>query len=387
MTQKELSPALPRVLFVGAFPSANRTIFGGMVTDCRALLDSSLPRRAALDLVDTTQAAQPLPGLMRRLIFSVRRLISYVWRVERGHPDAVLLFTAAGASVAEKGAMAWYARLRGIPALMFPRAGPVLDACRESRFTRWWVRGAFAGANTVLCMGETWQKFAQETLGFDAAHTPIISSWTATRDLLALGAAREPANGPVRLLFVGWLDREKGVGELLEACRMLARARRFELTLVGEGNLSRHAKDFVADHALEGFIRLAGWRSGADLHDAYARADVFVLPSWSEGLPNAMVEAMAAGLACVVSTVGSVPDVVKNDESALLVSPRDAVGLERALARVIDDADLRRRLGKAAHAIAARDFGVEQAVDHLLQAVHSARASRKRRSPENGMAR
>ena len=375
------------MLFVGAFPPPNRAIFGGMVTDCRALLGSSLPRRAALDLVDTTQAAQPLPGLMRRLLHSVRRLFRFVWRIERGHPDAVLLFTAAGSSVVEKGAMAWYARMRGIPALMFPRAGPVLDACRRSRFTRWWVRGAFAGARSVLCMGETWQKFAQDTLGFDAADTPIIASWTATSDLLALGGTREPTPGPVRLLFVGWVDREKGVGELLEACRRLAKDRRFELTLVGEGNLSRTVKDFVSTNGLEAFIRPAGWRSGADLHEAYARADVFVLPSWSEGLPNAMVEAMAAGLACVVTTVGSVPDVVANDVSALLVAPRDIDGLERALSRVIDDADLRRRLGKAAHTIAARDFGVEQAVDHMLLAVAAARAAPKRRGQKGGAAR
>jgi len=383
----EQSPALPRVLFVGVFPPANRAVFGGMVTDCRALLGSSLPRRATLDLVDTTQASQPPPGFLRRLLLAVRRFFRYIGRVERGRPDAVLLFTAAGASVAEKGAMAWYARLRGIPALMFPRAGPVLDACQKSRFTRWWVRGAFAGARSVLCMGETWQKFAQETLGFDAADTPIIASWTATHDLLALGAARRPATGPVRLLFVGWVDREKGVGELLEACRVLARDRRFELTLVGEGNLSRDAKDFVAKHGLDACIRFAGWRSGADLHDAYARADVFVLPSWSEGLPNAMVEAMAAGLACVVSSVGSVPDVVEDGESALLVPPRDIAALERALARVIDDSGLRARLGAAGHAIAARDFGVEQAVDHMLLAVKAARASPRRRSQQSGAAR
>jgi glycosyltransferase involved in cell wall biosynthesis len=371
-------------LFVGAFPPANRAIFGGMVTDCRALLGSSLPRRAVLDLVDTTQASQPPPGLTRRLLLAVRRFVRYVGRVERGHPDAVLLFAAAGASIAEKGAMAWYARLRGIPALMFPRAGPVLDACRKSRFTRWWVRGAFSGARSVLCMGETWQKFAQETLGFHVADTPIISSWTATGQLLALGAARAPAPGPVRLLFVGWVDREKGVAELLEACSALARDRRFELTLVGEGNFSRDAKAFVAKHGLESFIHLAGWRSGTDLLDDYARADVFVLPSWSEGLPNAMVEAMAAGLACVVSTVGSVPDVVADGESALLVAPRDVAALERALARVIDDTNLRERLGRAAHAIAARDFGVEQAVDHMLQAVNVACESPRRRGPQSG---
>jgi glycosyltransferase involved in cell wall biosynthesis len=368
----------PRILFVGCFPPAHRAVFGGMVTDCRALLQSSMPARASLDLFDTTQASQPPPGFLKRLLLAVLRMCRYVGRFERHRPDAVLLFTAAGTSVAEKGAMAWYARLRGIPALMFPRAGPVLDACRRSRFTRWWVRRAFAGARTVLCMGPTWRQFAGETLGFDAVDAPIVSSWTATPKLLALAARRAIRSSPVRLLFVGWVDREKGVAELLEACRELAKTRQFELTLVGEGNLSHDAQAFVTTHGLDAHIRLAGWRAGDELLDEYARADVFVLPSWSEGLPNAMVEAMAAGLACVVTPVGSIPDVVRDGESALLTPVRDPGALGAALARMIDDSALRTRLGAAAHDIASREFGVEQAVDGMMRAVDVARTSPRR---------
>ena len=369
-----LGPAIPavngrpvRVLFVGAFPPPGRAVFGGMVSSCRALLNSSLPQRVELDLLDSTQVSNPPPNLAIRFVLAVRRVGCYVWRFERRRPDAVLLFAAVGASLVEKGAMAWYARLRGVAAFLFPRGGGILDECRTSRVTRWWVGIAFRGARKVFCQSETWQRFAVETLGIPLQNAPVIPNWTASRELLAVGRARQPGReGPVRLLFLGWLDREKGAGELLEACRKVASAHEITLDIVGEGNYSEIARQFVADHGLTRIVGFNGWLDAEELVAALAAADVLVLPSWAEGLPNAMIEAMASRLAVVVSSVGGIPDVVVNGEHALLVPPRDAAALEVALTRIIDDPVLRNRLADAGHALAEDRFNVERAVDQMV---------------------
>jgi glycosyltransferase involved in cell wall biosynthesis len=374
-----MSDARPVILFVGAFPKSGREVFGGMVTSCRALLRSSLPERAALELLDSTQLSHPPPSLPVRAWFAGRRVVEFIRRFEHRRPTAVLLFVAVGASAAEKSFMAWYARLRGVPALMFPRGGALMDVCQRSAFTRWWVRHGFRGARMVLCQGARWQSFARELLGFEPEALPVVPNWTATPELLDLGRRRQPrANGPVRLLFVGWLDREKGVGELLQSIRELAPQLDFELTLAGEGNLSGQVTEAAATPALRGRIQVRGWLTEGDLRDAYAGADVFVLPSWAEGLPNAMIEAMAAGLACVVSDVGNVSDVVADRDTALLIPPGDGAALTRALREVITDPALRARLGAAGHAVAAGRFGVERAVDQILDAVDWARAPSRR---------
>ncbi len=190
----------PRILFVGAFPPPGREIFGGAVTSCRVLLESSFPERADLILLDSTQISNPPPGFAVRLLLAARRFLTYLIQFERKRPDAVLLFTAAGASVVEKGAMAWYARFRGVPALISLRGGPVLDASNKSRFTRAWVRLALRGARTILCQGRAWQRFAVDVLGFQAEHAPIVPNWTATPALLAIGRSRRNATAerPVR---------------------------------------------------------------------------------------------------------------------------------------------------------------------------------------------
>lgn len=386
MLSKGESAQRPRILFVGAFPPADRQVFGGMVSSCRALLQSSFSTRADLVLLDSTQISNPPPGFMVRLYLAVKRVFAYLVQFERQRPDAVLLFASVGASVIEKGAMAWYARIRGVPALIFPRGGVLIDACRGSRLTHAWVRVAIRGARAMLCQGPAWHRFAVTSLGFGAADAPIVPNWTATPALLAIGRARAlVAEGePVRLLFVGWLEEKKGIFELIEACRLLAGSHKFVLNVVGEGNASRSAHDLVAEQGLASIVNFSGWLKGENLERAFANADVLVLPSWAEGLPNAMIEAMAAKLAVVVTSVGNIPDVVGDEREVLLVPSRDIPALKNALARVIEDKDLRYRLADAAFSMAERQFGAEQAANRLLTATRetirrfgSARSRRK----------
>lgn len=364
----------PRILFVGAFPPPERLVFGGMVSSCNVLLQSSLPTAAEFVLLDSTQISNPPPSFLVRLLLAVKRFVLFLVLFESRRPDSVLLFVSVGASIVEKGAMAWYARLRGVPAFMFPRGGAVIDGCRQSRFTASWVRLAFGGARKVLCQGPAWQRFAVKQLGKTLDDAPIIPNWTATPALLAIGKRRSMHSPlPVHLLFVGWVERKKGIFELLDACRQLRGTHSFTLEIVGEGNASAAAKAYVAEHGLEDRVRFRGWLLGKELEDVFANSDVLVLPSWAEGLPNAMIEAMAAKLAVVVSAVGNVPDVVTDGREALLVPPQDVPALTEALDRVIGDAGLRSRMGDAAFSLASSHWGVEQAVRRIASAMGIAR--------------
>ena len=356
-----------RVLFVGAFPPPGGAILGGMVTSCRILLSSSFPSRLDLDLLDSTQISNPPPEFVVRLVRAARRFVHFIARVERRRPDAVLLFVAVGASIVEKGAMAWYARLRGVPVIMFPRGGSVVNDCRESAFTRTWVRWSFGGARKIVCQSEAWQRFAIDVLGFVRTNVAVIRNWTATRELLDVGEKRVARqDSSVRLLFLGWLARDKGVFELIEACRRLASNRRFTLDIVGEGNASVEARELVVRHDLSAVVRFRGWLRGEPLLQALREADVLVLPSWAEGLPNAMVEAMSARLAVVVTAVGAIPELITDRISGLLVEPRNADLLADALGEIIDDGELRERLAREGYRIAMRDFEVESAVNRLV---------------------
>lgn len=141
------------------------------------------------------------------------------------------------------------------------------------------------------------------------------------------------------------------------------------LNIVGEGNASATLRDVVARNQLESIVRFSGWLKVSAVESVLAESDVLVLPSWSEGLPNVIIEAMAARLAVVVCAVGNVPDVVTDGREVLLVPPQNIPALKSALVRVIDDPALRRQLGDVAYLLAERQFGVEQVADRILMVV------------------
>jgi glycosyltransferase involved in cell wall biosynthesis len=116
----------------------------------------------------------------------------------------------------------------------------------------------------------------------------------------------------------------------------------------------------IAELKLQPRVELAGARFGVDKQALLSQAHVFVLPSYGEGLPYALLEAMAAGIAPVVSAVGAVPDVVGYGEHGLLVAPRSIDQLVYALARLHDDRGLLARLGAAARARIEERFGLER---------------------------
>jgi glycosyltransferase involved in cell wall biosynthesis len=151
------------------------------------------------------------------------------------------------------------------------------------------------------------------------------------------------------------------------------------LEVAGDGSAAGEARATIARHGLGAVVRLRSWLGDAELEQALRESDVLVLPSWAEGLPNAMVEAMAARLAVVVTRVGAIPEVVTDRRSAMLVEPRDAESLAAALAKVIDDPQLREEIAAEGFRIAARDFEVEHAVDRLVELISDAVAAARDR--------
>lgn len=117
-------------------------------------------------------------------------------------------------------------------------------------------------------------------------------------------------------------------------------------------------KDFVrTDH--ENRVEYLGIVSGENKYLLYERSDVFVLPSYTEGFSNAMLEAMAFGLPLLVTPVGAVPEVITEGKNALFVEPGNIAMLEKQLERLVSDSDLRRRLGSENYHFARRDFQMD----------------------------
>jgi glycosyltransferase involved in cell wall biosynthesis len=164
----------------------------------------------------------------------------------------------------------------------------------------------------------------------------------------------QPRDSCVRILFLGtWIDR-KGVPELTKSWTKLSASRsQVSLTAAGTGLSASEVLSRFPEAARASVAVIPRLERRA-LRDVLARHDVFVLPSSFEGMPLSMLEAAAAGLPCVVSAVCGILDFIRREDpqrdGGLLVAPYDVDGLTLALAKVIDDHDLRKSLGAAARA-------------------------------------
>lgn len=160
-----------------------------------------------------------------------------------------------------------------------------------------------------------------------------------------------------RILFLGRADQRKGVFDLLNAfAQVVLHCPNAKLAVGGDGDLDRVRAD-IQELGLSKSVEVLGWVSGDAKQAQMARAQVFVLPSYDEGLPMAMLEAMAHGKAIVVTPVGGIPEAVQHGQQGLLVQPGAVDDLAQALVSLVDDAALRARLGDAARARVAERFG------------------------------
>ena len=159
--------------------------------------------------------------------------------------------------------------------------------------------------------------------------------------------ARERAAGSVaELLYVGRLTRGKGLYLLFDAlAELLAAGHRVCLRLVGDGPDRAALTERAQRLGLVNSVIFEGWANEERVREFYAQADIFVLPSFAEGIPVVLMEAMATELPVISTWVNGVPELIENDRDGLLCAPGDSSGLAAAMDRLIRCPEIRTRLG------------------------------------------
>jgi glycosyltransferase involved in cell wall biosynthesis len=167
------------------------------------------------------------------------------------------------------------------------------------------------------------------------------------------------------LLFLGRLGHRKGIFVLLEALAAVrSRFRHVVLLCGGDGELDRVRAEVVRLD-LSDNVTLLGWVKGAAKDELLESSTVFVLPSFDEGVPMSILEAMAWGLPVIATPVGGIPEVVTDGREGLLVAPGDADALGEAICRLLVDADLRAQMGRNGRLRFQTDFSIQSVLEKL----------------------
>jgi glycosyltransferase involved in cell wall biosynthesis len=163
------------------------------------------------------------------------------------------------------------------------------------------------------------------------------------------------------VLFVGRLVEEKGIGDFVEAAKRLPE---IPFTVIGDGSLRARfdIRDSRFDH-----ITWYGALSPEETTQHIARAAIVVVPSrWYENAPYVVLEAMAAGVPVIASSIGGLPELVRDGETGVLVPPRDSDTLAKTIDALYHDGTKRWEFGQRARAIAAAEYGPERHYQRLM---------------------
>jgi glycosyltransferase involved in cell wall biosynthesis len=176
------------------------------------------------------------------------------------------------------------------------------------------------------------------------------------------------SNDDIVITFVGRLIYAKGAQDLISAFpRIKDTAPNVKLLIVGDGPYSDELKKLAHQTNCHNSILFSGQKNQAELIEILSATDIFVNPSYSEGLPTSVMEAASIGLPIIATDVGGTKEIITTDETGILVQKRDVGQLAEELYRLLADAELRGKLGKSARILAERKFNWDKITGEYIK--------------------
>ncbi len=319
---------------------------GGVAAVVAVLRDSGLFARARVQYVVTHVDG----GRLRKLRKFIGALLQVIRVLMAGQVAVVHAHVSASGSFWRKAILLWVARRFRLGTIFHLHDGN-FERYAESGFggpvLRWCIRRTLEASDVVIVLSERSARWMQEfspscrvrVIG-NPVRLPARHRRVCDRD----------KDGEVvgRILFLGMICEAKGSFDLLRAFAVFrARVSGWRLVIGGHGEVDRFLED-AAHIGVRTDIDFLGWISGPDKERALSSADIFVLPSYSEGMPVSLLEAMAYGSAVVATPVGGVPDMMRPNLHGLWVDPGNVDDLAATLERLARSPDLRASLGDAA---------------------------------------
>ena len=286
-------------------------------------------------------------------------IVQLLWLRMTRHADILHLQVSEGGSFVRKGILLVLGRLLGMRTILHhhgARLAPFLDACGRPALT--FVRATAVLADCNIVLGEASRRLLITRLTIPPERIIVLRNTAPDPDY------QPPPNpAPAHFLVPAALSARKGTTDFLSAFALLGPA--VTATLAGEGDIAFY-RDLCSQLGIADRVHFTGWLDAPAVTALHRTGTALVLASHDEGMPVAIVEALASGLPVIATPVGAIPEVLADGETALLVAPGAPQALAAAMVRLTSDRTLANRLSHNGRAVYERLFTLEPAMSRLL---------------------
>jgi teichuronic acid biosynthesis glycosyltransferase TuaC len=291
-------------------------------------------------------------GIDRMVKFAIEEFRPNVLHAHRATPEGFV-----GQLIAKKFDIPLVCSLRGSDINVFPY---------RDRLTMSLTRKVLSSGHRLISVSGTLKAVA-ESISSPLKPIRVIYNGCTTDNFYFDGSWRHTRRATLGidseakvLIFVGNLIKAKGVFELLSSFTKLASSRpNLYLIMVGTGSEQKKIENLIASATLDKRILLTGKVPHSEVSSLLSAADIFVFPTHNEGLPNALLEAMACGLPIVATRAGGIPEVVTDRKSGILINPQDCNSLSNTIEYLLDHEAVARQMGAAGKQYVEANFSWE----------------------------
>jgi glycosyltransferase involved in cell wall biosynthesis len=359
-----------KVIISGVLPPP----MGGMTAYYQTLLNSSLPNLIDLHFVQTSSQNRKLSISgklsLANLYFAIKDCWRFTWAIVTVRPQIAHIGTAAGLSFLKNSICVTVAKIFGAHVLFHPHCSLSFLYHERSKWWRWYFRQVISQTDGVIAISKEWLQLPSIRPGSEVYYLPNAINTNEYHNLANEKLAQLRKDGPIRILYLGNLGKEKGSFDLLIAAYDLhSHGINMIFDLVG-GELNHGELQLlngeVKKQELEDVVRIHDPAYGSDKLAYLREADIFVFPSYFEGMPMAILEAMACGLPIVASRVGGIPDLIEDGVNGILVEPGKPDQIAFTLRKLGNDYKLRNSMAKANSKAVCEKYDIEQHVTKLI---------------------
>jgi len=292
-------------------------------------------------------------GLALRLATAVKAFLRLIGLLFRRRVGLVHCHAAMKRSFWRKSLFALVSRSVGVP-VVFHLHGSEMKTFVENQpaLLQRLIGWILAKQSVVAVLSVSWLRYVKSISPL--ANVEILLNYVELPELRSIAAGVNDAD--VEVLFLGVVGTRKGVYDLLPAFKdALAQVPALRLVIGGNGDVDR-ARALAVELKIENSVVFAGWVNGEAKEDLLRRAQIYVLPSYNEGLPVSLLEAMSWQVPVISTRVGGIPELVREGVDGLLINAGDRTALSSAIIELAQNATLRQKMGIEARDQVERNF-------------------------------